>query len=379
MSMTNVDPSVVRKLAQWNPDGIPITSVYLTVDGRRYPRKSDYEVRLDDLLRRGRAQAEGEGLSKEALRSVLGDLEAIDSFVRDEFERGDTRGLALFSANAAGLWEEVRLPRPVRDRATVASAADVLPLEQVLETYRPMCLALVDYEKARVFLSELGRVEEVTDVIDDVPGRHDQGGWSQMRMQRHVDDHRQRHLKRVADALFRLLKASPFDSLVLAGPAEAHLDLERNLHPYLRDRIRAGLTLAMTATADEVAARCLEVEEEQERTKEAAKVEALRAAAESGGKAVTGLPGTLAAVAEGRAAEILVGLDLSAPGFSCPSCGRLTERGTRCPACGSTMEPVADVVEEAVARAVRQGSRVETIVHPDGLARYGGIGALLRF
>jgi peptide chain release factor subunit 1 len=379
MSMTHVDHSVVRKLAQWNPDGIPITSVYLTVDGRRYPRKSDYEVRLDDLLRRGRAQAEGKGLSKEAFRSVMGDLEAIDSFVRDEFERGDTRGLALFSADAAGLWEDVRLPRPVRDRATVASAADVLPLEQVLETYRPMCLALVDYEKARLFLSELGRVEEVTHVIDDVPGRHDQGGWSQMRMQRHVDDHRQRHLKRVAEALFRLLKASPFDSLVLAGPAEAHLDLEHTLHPYLRERIRASVTLTMTATLDEVAARCLEVEEEQERTKEAAKVEALRGAAESGGKAVTGLPGTLAAVAEGRAAEILVGLDLSAPGFSCPNCGRLSERGTRCPACGSTMEPVADVVEEAVARAVRQGSRVETIVHPDGLARYGGIGALLRF
>jgi peptide chain release factor subunit 1 len=379
MSMTNVDHSVVRKLAEWTPDGIPITSLYLTVDGRRYPRKSDYEVRLDDLLRRGRAQAEGEGLSKEALRSVMADLEAIGSFVRDEFEREDTRGLALFSADAAGLWEEVRLPRPVRDRATVASAADVLPLEQVLETYRPMCLGLVDYEKARLFLSELGRVEEVTHVIDDVPGRHDQGGWSQMRMQRHVDDHRQRHLKRVAEALFRLLKASPFDSLVLAGPAEAHLDLDHNLHPYLRERIRASVTMTMTATLDEVAARCLEVEEEQERTKEAAKVDALRAAAESGGKAVTGLPGTLAAVAEGRAAEILVGLDLSAPGFSCPNCGRLTERGTRCPACGSTMKPVADVVEEAVARAVRQGSRVETIVHPDGLARYGGIGALLRF
>jgi len=379
MSTTNVDHSAVRKLARWNPDGIPITSVYLTVDGRRYPRKSDYEIRLDDLLRRGRAQAEGEGLSKEALRSVMGDLEAIGSFVRDEFERGDTRGLALFSAYAAGLWEEVRLPRPVRDRATVASAADVLPLEQVLETYRPMCLALVDYEKARLFLSELGRVEEVTHFIDDVPGRHDQGGWSQMRMQRHVDDHRQRHLKRVAEALFRLLKASPFDSLVLAGPAEAHLDIEHTLHPYLRERIRASVTLTMTATLDEVAARCLEVEEEQERTKERAKVEALRAAAESGGKVVTGLPGTLAAVAEGRAAEILVGLDLSAPGFSCPNCGRLTERGTRCPACGSTMRPVADVVEEAVARAVRQGSRVETIVHPDGLARYGGIGALLRF
>lgn len=379
MSMTNVDHAVVRKLARWDPDGVPITSVHLTVDGRRYPRKSEYEVRLDELLRRARAQAEAEGLSREALRSVQGDLEAIGSFVRDEFDRDDTRGLALFSARAAGLWEEVRLPRPVRDRATVASAADVLPLEQVLETYRPMCMALVDYEKARVFLSELGRIEEVTDVFDDVPGRHDQGGWSQMRMQRHVDDHRQRHLKRVAEALFQLLKTRPFDSLVLAGPAEAHLDLEHNLHPYLRERIRAGLTLAVTATLDEVAARCLEVEEDLERRNEAAKIEALRAAAESGGKAVTGLPGTLAALAEGRVGEIMVSLDLSAPGFSCPSCGRLTDQGTKCPACGSKMEPVPDVVEEAVARALRQGCRVETVVHPDELVQYGGIGALLRF
>jgi len=68
-----VDHSLLRKLAEWDPAGVPITSVYLTVDGRRYPRKSDYEVRLDELLRRARAQAEG--LS---------------------------RGLALFSAHAAG-------------------------------------------------------------------------------------------------------------------------------------------------------------------------------------------------------------------------------------------------------------------------------------
>jgi peptide chain release factor subunit 1 len=379
MSVTNVDHSLVRKLAQWDPDGVPITSVYLTVDGRRYPRKSEYEVRLDDLLRRARAQAEAEGLSKEALRSVLCDVGAIGSFVHDEFGREDTRGLALFSAHAAGLWEDVRLPRPVRDRATVASATDVLPLEQVLETYRPMCMALVDYEKASVFLFELGRVEEVTDVFDDVPGRHDQGGWSQMRMQRHVDDHRLRHLKHVAEALFQLLKRRPFDSLVLAGPAEARLDLEHNLHPYLRERVRAGLTLAMTATLDEIAARCLAVEEDLERRAEAVQVEALRAAAESGGKAVTGLPATLAALAEGRVGRLMVSLDLSAPGFSCPSCRRLTDRGSRCPACGSNMEPVPDVVEEAVAQALRQSCRVETVLHPDGLAEYGGIGALLRF
>jgi peptide chain release factor subunit 1 len=377
--MTSLHASVVRALAEWDPRGFSVTSIYLTVDGRRYPRKIDYEVRLDELLRRARAQAHDERLSKEELRSVQSDLEAISSYVRDRFERGHTRGLALFSSTGARLWEDVRVPRAVRDREMVAASPDVRPLEQVIETYRSMCLALVDYEKARLFLSDLGRIEEVTDVWDDVPGRHDQGGWSQMRMQRHVDDHRQRHLKRVADALFRLLKQRPFDGLILAGPAEARTDLERNLHPYLRERIRAALTMSMIDPIDEIQARCLAVEEDLEHREEAARVEQLRQEAASGGKGVLGLGETLGALSEGRVGELLVSIDLTVPGWRCPSCGRLAERGRTCPVCGSSMEAVPDVVDLAVATALRQGSRVETVVHPDGLAEHGGMGGLLRF
>ncbi len=377
MNATIVDHSVLRKLAAWDPDGVPITSLYLTVDGRRFPKKSDYGVRLDELLRRAKAQAVG--LPKGPARSVAGDLDAISSFVRDEFERADTRGIALFSAHAAGLWEEVRITRPVRDRAVVASSADVLPLEQVLETYRTVCAALVDYEKARLFLSQLGSIEEVTDLFDEVPGRHDQGGWAQMRMQRHVDDHRLRHLKRVADVLFRMYKTRRFDALLLAGPAEARRDLEGELHPYLRQRVRAGLTLPMTATVEDVRGRCLQVEEELERRSEENRVDQLKQAAASGGRGVVGLAGTLAALAEGRVGELIVSIDLSSPGVSCPSCGRLSERGRICAACGSRMERVADVVEEAVVHALRQGCRVETVVDREGLAEQGGIGALLRF
>jgi peptide chain release factor subunit 1 len=101
----------------------------------------------------------------------------------------------------------------------------------------------VDYEKARIFVVELGRIDEVTDLRDDVPGRHDQGGWAQMRMQRHVDDHRTRHLKHVADALFSVSRRRPFDQLVLAGPAEAHRASDPLLHDYLRKLVRASITL----------------------------------------------------------------------------------------------------------------------------------------
>jgi peptide chain release factor subunit 1 len=374
--MMELDRTLLRKLAEWDPAGAPITSVYLTVDGRRYPKKVDYEVRLDELLRRARAQAEP--LGREALRSVESDVGAMASHVREEFERGDTRGLALFSSHHAGLWEDVRVRRPVRDRAVVAPAADVLPLEQLLETYHPICTALVDYARARLFLSEVGRIEEVFDVWDEVPGRHDQGGRAQMRMQRHVDDHRQRHLKNVSDALFRLWKRRPFDRLVLAGPAEAVTDLEHGLHDYLKRRVRARIALPIVAPAEEVLRRSLEVEEEIERQTRRSKIEQLTNVAATGRGGVTGLPGTLSALAEGRVAELLVSIDLSVPGTRCPACGRLGEHGTSCARCGARLERVPDVVEAAVSQALRQGCRVETIIG-DELSEVGGIGGLLRF
>ncbi|HYX79589.1 MAG TPA: hypothetical protein VE976_03165, partial [Actinomycetota bacterium] len=84
--MSGADRSLLRRLADWDPKGVPVTSIYLTVDGRRYPRRVDYEMRLDELVRRARSAAEG--LEPPARRSVEADLERISGLVRSEFERG---------------------------------------------------------------------------------------------------------------------------------------------------------------------------------------------------------------------------------------------------------------------------------------------------
>ncbi len=375
--MTELDQALVRRLAGWEPRGAPVTSVYLSVDGRRFPRKADYEVRLDELLRGVRARARA--LPRDAQRSVEADVRAVSSFVRDRFERGATRGVAAFSCHAAGLWEALALPRPVRNRAVVGPQPDLLPLEALLETYPSICTALVDSEKARIFLAALGRIEEESDVVDDVPGRHDQGGWAQMRYQRHVDDHRQRHLKHVADVLFRRFQRRAFDHLVLAGPDEVVADLERELHDYLVRRVRARIHLPVTATTEEVLTASLQLEEELEREREGRRVAELAEAAAGRRGAVVGLEPTLEALAAGRAGELLVDLDLARPGATCRRCGRLALRGSACPACGGRMDRVPDVVEGAVALALRQGCRVETVVENGELSLLGGIGAFLRF
>jgi len=372
--VSDLDRSKLRALAAWSPD-VPVTSLYLTVDGRRYPRRSEYQVRLDELLRDVRTQMNG--MAAAAARSVERDLERIAAFVRD-LDRGDTRGLALFSASGAGLWEEIRLSRPVRDRALLAPRAEVRMLEVLLETYGATCVALADFEKARLFLIQLGRIEEVRDVWDDVPGRHEQGGRAQMRMQRHVDDHRQRHLKHVAEALFGLWKGRGFERLILAGPGEAHQELERAIHAYLRRLVTTRIVLPMSVGTEEVRRRALEIEEALERQEESDAVAQLAAAA-AVGTGVTGLEGTLAALADGRVADLLVRLEARAPGGRCAGCGRLAPVPGACPGCGAEMDSVTDVVEVAVANAYGQGCRVETVVEDEQLVALGGIGALLRF
>jgi peptide subunit release factor 1 (eRF1) len=260
----------------------------------------------------------------------------------------------------------------------VAPQADLRPLEALLETYRPTCAALVDYAKARLFLVELGRIEEVSDVWDDVPNRHDQGGWAQMRMQRHVDDHRTKHLKHVAEALFALSRRRPFEHLVLAGPAEAHHELELILHDYLLRRVRASVTLPVTATRADVLARVLEIEEAVDRERERTAVERVSREAAANDRGVVGLEGTLEALGGGRVGELFVSFDLSSPGAVCRGCGRLLTSASACPACGAESRAVADVVDAAVSTALRSGARVETIAG-DGLRELGGIAAVLRF
>jgi peptide chain release factor subunit 1 len=374
--MNGPDRSLLRRIAEWDPEGAPVVSIYLSVDGRRYPRRGDLELRMDELVRRARAQAGDR--DKAARRSIDRDLERMSELVRT-FQRGDTRALALFGSSAMELWQEVRVPRPIRDRSTVAPQADLAPLEALFETFGKTCIALVDHEHARLLLVHLGRVEEVSEFADDVPGRHDQGGRSQARMQRHVDVHRRDHLKRVGERLFRTWKREGFERLILTGPGEAPGELEAMLHEYLRSRVVARFTMPMTSTIDEVRSRAIEVEEELEREEERSKVDRVAGLVRAGDRAVAGLEPTLAALAEGRADEMLVAIDLSAPGRVCRNCGRLTTRRGRCPTCGSETDEIADVVDAAVAAAFRGGSRVEIVAEDGAMEPLEGVGALLRF
>jgi len=375
--MAELDQDLLRRLADWSSNGTPVSTVYLDVDGRRYPRKQDFLVRADELCRH--LKTEAHELERPARRSVERDTGRILQFF-ENLDRGPTRGVAIFSSSGAGLWEEVRVPRPVKDRAAVAPHPYVMPLEALVETYESFCTVLVDREKARIFLARTGRIREETDLLDDVPGQHDQGGWSQARFQRHIEEHMVQHLKHVSDVLLRYFKRRGFDHLILGGPQEVLAELERHLHDYLRRRVAARTHLAMTSTASEVLERSLHVEEEMEERKERQTVDRLLAAAAAGRGAVTGLREVLGALNEGRVDTLVVPFGLAAEGARCSECGRLAQGGSRCRTCGGPLESLPDVVEASVGAAIRQGARVETVSFFSRDTLDGTeVGAFLRF
>ena len=372
-----VDRDFLRKLAEWSSDGAPVSTLYADVDGRKYPRKQDYMTRVEHLCDELRRQAEG--LARDPRGSVAEDAKRMRDFL-EGLKRGPIRGVALFSCHASGLWEEVTVPRPLRELAAVAERPHVLPLEALIETYERFCTVIVDREKARFFLARMGRIAEQTGIMDDVPGQHDQGGWSQGRYQRHIEDHVGRHLKHVGDLLMALYKHRGFDHLILAGPEEVIPEFERGLHDYLKRRVVARATLSMQASTAEVLERSLAVEERLEAEREQRVLERLHAEHSAGRQGVIGVEPVIEALNYGRVETLVVPFDLSLPGERCVNCGSLALEGSKCPVCGGRLEPVPDVVESAVAAALRQGSRIETLTFAgNGEGRKREFGALLRF
>lgn len=371
--MANLTEETVRELAGVSGDGAPVVSCYLDVDGRRYPRRQDYEAQLEHLVRRARGRAEGTG-------SVAADLTRIEEHVHAGFDRAETRGLALFSCQSSGLWRAIPLSVAVRNQIVVNQSPAVGQLEQLLRTYERIGVLLVDRQQARVLVFELGVLVDRSELIDELPRDYDHRGERERGdTHAHVDDLVEQHLRRAAAAAFAAHQAQEFAHLLIGAPAELAGALEHHLHPYLVERLGGRLAVTVNASDAVLRAAVLEAEDRLVRERETRVVERLREAVGAGRKAVAGLEAVLAALVERRVDLLVVSEGYSEAGWRCPGCAHLASVGRTCPLCGADMVEVPDVVEDALEEALLQSCRIEICVGNADLDVLGRIGALLRY
>ena len=371
--MAVLNEAAIRELAGIRGENAPITSCYLDVDGRRLVRHQDVEHELDLMLRTARQRANGH-------RSVHDDLQRIEAYVRAGFDRSETRGLAFFACAASDLWEVIELPVPVHSRVVINHAPAVGQLESVVQEHEPVGVLLADRQRARLFVFELGRLVERTELIDELPRDYDVRGMRERGTpEHHVEELAHQHLRNAAKAAFELWQSRGFHHLAIGAPDAIANELEGALHPYLRERLCGRIHVAVGASHAEVRDAAEAVEGAVERAREATLVARLREATATGRKGVAGLKLTLAALGEHRVERLLVSKGYRQEGWRCPETGLLAMIGPTNPATGRPMQRVDDVVEDAIEEALTQGVPVTICVGTADLDVLGRIGALLRY
>jgi peptide subunit release factor 1 (eRF1) len=371
-----ITEAVVKDLAGFRSPDAPVLSCYLDIDGRRQITRQAVEREFESLAREASARPDG--------ASLQGDLRRIGDYVSGDLDRSGVRGLAVFSCVAHDLWEVVALPVPVANQLHVNQGPAVAQLEAIVQELEPLGLLLVDRQRARMFVYQLGELVDRTELFEQLPrndyDRHDEADrGGDERARQHLDEATHQHLRHAADVAFRLFQDHGFTHLAVGAPDELSGQVESLLHPYLRERYCGRVALGAAASDADVRDAALAVEQRLERATEAEVVQRLRDAIGADGPGRSGLAPTLGALAERRVETLVVSQGFTEPGWRCPTCGNLFAKGPSCPVDSSAMAHLDDVVEEAVQQALGQGSRVEVCVGNADIDVLGRIGALLRY
>ena len=365
----------IRALVDREPTDVPVTSVYLNTDGARLPRASDYQARLDGLLREVRAAAAD--LSAREAEAVESDAQEIARWVRDEFVRANVRGLGLFASDGK-VFETVEVAVGVRNVARVNMRPYVVPLQALLGRHHHIAMVLVRRDRARVLRYQLGRLEEYFAVTSDVHGQHEQGGWSQARYQRGIEEEVAHHHRDVGEVLRKLHEVQPIDALVVSGAHAEATEFVKSLHSYLAEVVHGDVrSTPPDASTEDIKAELAQVEQELVSERRSQLLGKLAAGQGQGAKEARGIRHVLEAVNAKRVDTLFVVEGAGEPGFR-SSNGTLALHENEAAAYGEPVTEVPDLMDEIIEEAVRAGAHIELFrdeVRLDGHP----VAALLRF
>ena len=368
-------PATINELCHSPHEGW-VLSVYLDTSPDRI-RGKGYLLAFRDGCKALRPK-----LSSAQRASFKAAAERAERFLTEEFESRHN-GIAVFTTDTPDFFFAIPLPAPPREAIVWDHEPHVLQLEEALDEYERIGVALFDKERARLFTIYLGEIEERLVIRDEVPGKQATGEWfglAQTRFARHQEEHVMRHVKHTVQALMRELRSKPFDHFIIGGPDEATSMLRHQLPRPLKARLAGTISLELFASDAAVLKAVLATMNSVERHGELLEVQGLVEAAGMA-KGALGPEATLGALAEGRVYRLLIANSFHDAGSQCQSCGRLVIGAGTCTSCGGRTASVADLGEAIVRTAIEQGAAIETVSGEaaEVLMAEGGLGAWVRY
>jgi peptide subunit release factor 1 (eRF1) len=373
-----IRPGLLAELESFHAPDQRVSSYYLDLDTRCLGGAKATRDALEKTLARVRGQVERLEVGHAVRQALLRDLEEVQRLAPTVIGERHTRSLACFIASERRYGRVLPLPWPARDRVFFEERFVLWPLQQILDQSDRYAIVLTDKDDGRLFLYFQERIEEVTTIKDEVPGRirypdrSRELEYTHKRIESYHD-----HFDRVGEAAFRLLQREPFDHLIIGGPREILHEFEGRLHRYLRDRIVARWEIdAQHTPTPQVEERA---REEEQRLLERQARETWAAIQDQRPSRGALGPGEVFAALWGRRVQtLLTAPDATRPGYRCTACGLLSLDPGACIECGGAKEEVANVYEEAVRDAIDQSAHVRYWKDP-ALGKVDSIAAYRRY
>jgi peptide chain release factor subunit 1 len=376
---SSVTWDALRELAGFRAEKGYAISLFVDLDPSVSPTPGQAQTRVHSLLDEGEKRTDGARQTHEQRLGLKADFERIREFFNEEFQRDGARGYAVFCAGLDNLWQTVALSEPVPDEVKVSHELYLAPLVPLVGRGEGAVVAVVSREQGRLYRLVGGRLEEVANLFEEQPRRHDQGGWSQARMQRHVDELAKDHLKDVANELESQLRRLRHPKVVFISPEEMKSEFAELLAGDARAAIIGWTTAKAHASPTDLLSVAMPVLEQWRERHETEVVERWKEEAGRNGRAASGWEQTLEAASDARVDCLLFQEGVEHSACVCPACGRVSLEGGRCPLDGTEMEKREEGLDLAVHRVLVHGGQVLALRHRRDLDPVGGIGALLRF
>jgi peptide chain release factor subunit 1 len=364
------------RLVSFPPTTFPVISLYLNAEAGEQGRV-DVDRFLDrELAARGRT-FEPHSADRESYdRDVQRILEWVAANLSPR-----ANGVALFAcAGADDFFEAVQLEAPVKtNRLYVYNQPQLYELARLTDAYPRYAAVVLDSQLARIFVFALGGTVGQAEVEGEPLNRHQAGGWSQARFQRHVDNQRQQHVKDTVAALDRIVREEDIRHIVLAADEVTVPLFREELPQHLQEKlVEDVLRLDIRTPKQEVLKATLDAISSDDRREDADQVRRAIEGYRAGGLGVAGVGPTFSALIRGQVSDLLISEEFE------------LKHGAPVPRNSAEIPPelalelpeeqeTVDLADELVTRAKATGANVSFIENPTYLAEVDGVAGILRF
>src|SRR3954470_24056777 len=371
----------LRELAAFRAGKGCAVSLYVDLDPSDVPTPPDVQTKVNSVLQTAERQAEERKaqLTRDQREALKQDLQRIADWFDDGFDRQGARGVAVFADGLDNFWATLALPEAAGDEARIGTELYLAPLARLGDRGSAL-VAFVGRERGQVWRLRNGALVEIADQTVEMQGQHSQGGWSQARYERGIENAVGQHLRDVAAELDQCVRKKRGPRVVLIDAENIRSEFEALLSNEVQSCVAGWASAEAHAEGPQVLEAARPVLDEWWVGRENELLARWQEEAGKNGRAASGWENTLEAASDGRVDLLLVQDGVDQPAYQCPQCGRAQMTDGSCPLDGTTMEAKEGGLDLALHQTLAHGGTVH-VIRGDrrDLEPVGGVAALLRF